>query len=443
MPEQSLRPHLAALEAAGRLAHVRRRVDPTAELAAVALKAKLERGQGVLFDNADGMRAAAQILADREQWASALGMPQNKLLPHVTASLRGGVATAMVAEAAWRTSHALAALPLPRAGADDDAPQTVAVAIAVDPDDGRAVLGLVRLVRLDGGQLGIIDLCPTLERLRARRRALGAGMETALVLGGDPALYLAAAIGTWRDADLALAGALAGAPIRLAEAHGLALPADAEIVIVGKLLPNAVATTLRLCTAFGTTAASEAAVFAVGAALRREDAVFPALHVGAPGDLAGMLALAAEALVAEHVRNIEGGIDVIDVRCPAAAAAMVVVKLRGRMEGQAKTALMGALSGPANWFKFAVGVDEDVDAGDLRDVFWSLASRTHAEHDVAMIDGMRAHRWDPAAVDGTQTRWFVDSTMPPLTQPKRREDFARAIPKNLAATDLEDYLPKA
>ena len=44
---------------------------------------------------------------------------------------------------------------------------------------------------------------------------------------------------------------------------------------------------------------------------------------------------------------------------------------------------------------------------------------------------------------GPETRWLIDSTMPPLTQPKRRDDFARAIPKNLAATDLEDYLPKA
>jgi UbiD family decarboxylase len=438
MPEQSIRPQLAALEAAGRLARVRRAVDPASDLAAVALKAKQQRGQGVLFENAGGMAAAAQILADREQWASALGVPAAGLLTHVTMSLGGGIAPVMVADAAWRTNAALAALPLPHAGADDDAAQTVAVAIAVDPDDGRACLGLTRLVRLDAGRLGIVDWCPTLERLRSRNGAL----PMALVLGGDPALYLAAALGTWRDADLALAGALAGAPIRLALANGLALPAEVEIAIVGKISPGETAPALRLATTFGTAAASTPAVFAVDAARRREDAIFPALHVGAPGDLAGTLALAAEALVAAHIRNIEGGIDVLDVRCPAAAAAMVVVKLRGRMGGQAKTALMGALSGPVNWFKFAVAVDEDVDAGDLRDVFWSMASRTHAEHDVAMIDGMRAHRWDPAAVDGTQTRWLVDSTMPPLTQLKRREDFARAVPKNLAATDLEHYLPK-
>jgi 2,5-furandicarboxylate decarboxylase 1 len=124
-----------------------------------------------------------------------------------------------------------------------------------------------------------------------------------------------------------------------------------------------------------------------------------------------------------------------------------VVKLKPRVEGQAKTALMGALSGPVNWLKLAVAVDEDVDPSDLRDVFWSAASRTHAEKDVGLIDGLRAHKLDFAAslagvgAERLGTRWFIDSTMPPLTQGKRRDDFARAVPKNLAATDLARFLP--
>jgi hypothetical protein len=32
--------------------------------------------------------------------------------------------------------------------------------------------------------------------------------------------------------------------------------------------------------------------------------------------------------------------------------------------------------------------------------------------------------------------------MPPLTQGKRRDDFIRAIPKNLGTTDLTAFLPK-
>jgi UbiD family decarboxylase len=175
------------------------------------------------------------------------------------------------------------------------------------------------------------------------------------------------------------------------------------------------------------------------------------MQTGAPpSDHAGTVALATELLVAQHIRHIEGGLDLLDVRCHAAAGALVlVVKLRPRVEGQSKTALVGALSGPASWPKLAIGVDEDVDAADLRDVFWSAASRTHAETDVGMIDGVPAHPNDvasPADGDGSAgarlaTRWYIDSTMPPLTQPERRLGFARAVPRNLGDVALSDFLP--
>ncbi len=65
-----------------------------------------------------------------------------------------------------------------------------------------------------------------------------------------------------------------------------------------------------------------------------------------------------------------------------------------------------------------------------------------------MIDGLPAHPNDvisPRDASGarTATRWFIDSTMPPLTQPERRLGFARAIPRNLGDTALGDFLPPA
>jgi UbiD family decarboxylase len=160
-----------------------------------------------------------------------------------------------------------------------------------------------------------------------------------------------------------------------------------------------------------------------------------------------MIGLATELLVARHIRHIEGGLDLIDVRChPAAGGLVLVVKLRPRVEGQSKTALVGALSGPPSWPKLAIGVDEDVDAADLRDVFWSVASRTHAQRDVGLVDGLPAHPHDaisPHDASGARmaTRWFIDSTMPPLTQPERRLGFARAVPRNLADVALDTFLP--
>jgi 3-polyprenyl-4-hydroxybenzoate decarboxylase len=247
---------------------------------------------------------------------------------------------------------------------------------------------------------------------------------------------LAAAMGAWRASDFALAANLAGRHLDLVrdDASGLIVPAGAGIIF-GAVLPGTGLPVRDAATPFGTRTgelpcpAFEPRASAGGSADMRRD-------------YRGASALAAEALVLRHIANIEGGLELLDVRCPIAGGCqVVVVKMRARVEGQGKTALMGALSGPVNGVKLAVAVDEDVDAADLRDVFWSIASRTHAEKDVAVIPGMRAHPLDFVSAARGCSRWLIDATMPPLSQGKRREDFARAIPKNLAITDLARFLP--
>ena len=42
----------------------------------------------------------------------------------------------------------------------------------------------------------------------------------------------------------------------------------------------------------------------------------------------------------------------------------IVLKIRPRVEGQAKTALLAALSGPYLHPKLAIAVDDDIDASD-------------------------------------------------------------------------------
>ena len=132
---------------------------------------------------------------------------------------------------------------------------------------------------------------------------------------------------------------------------------------------------------------------------------------------------------------------------PFAGGLVAFVKLRARVQGQAKTALLGALSGAAYWLKLTIAVDDDIDTESVRDVLWSIASRTHAEIDVGMMDGMRMLHADPSSLsaqDGAGaerigTRWFIDSTMPALSQPERRATFERAMPKNFAGVHLRDH----
>ena len=153
----------------------------------------------------------------------------------------------------------------------------------------------------------------------------------------------------------------------------------------------------------------------------------------------------------DHLSKVEGGMNILDVRCHTASGLMmIVIKLRPRIEGQAKTALMAALSGPYLHPKLAVAVDEDIDANDLRQVIWSMTTRVHAERDVTLIPNTRTFALDkvsPVEPGGNQfermgTKWMVDATMPAPTHPEEREQFQRAMPKNFDSVDIEDFLPE-
>jgi len=128
---------------------------------------------------------------------------------------------------------------------------------------------------------------------------------------------------------------------------------------------------------------------------------------------------------------------------------MVVLKIRPRVEGQAKTALMAALSGAYLHPKLAIAVDDDIDANDLRQIMWSMTTRVHAERDIVMIPNTRVFALDNVSpvVPGQNsfhrigTKWLIDATKPAITQVKERERFERAMPRNFDKVDLDEFLP--
>jgi len=119
------------------------------------------------------------------------------------------------------------------------------------------------------------------------------------------------------------------------------------------------------------------------------------------------------------------------------------------VEGQAKTALMAALSGAYLHPKLAIAVDDDIDANDLRQIMWSMTTRVHAERDIVMIPNTRVFALDNVSpvVPGQNsfhrigTKWLIDATKPAITQVKERERFERAMPRNFDKVDLDEFLP--
>ena len=230
------------------------------------------------------------------------------------------------------------------------------------------------------------------------------------------------------------------------------VPAEAEMIIEGEIPPDAITPEGPFGEGSGGYAMEGFTQYLnVKAITRRKDPVFYAMQCGAPmTDTQALVATAIDMLLWEHLKNVEGGLDLLDVRCLGLAGMMaVVIKLRPRVEGQAKTALLAALSGPQLHPKLAIAVDDDIDASDMRQVFWSLTTRVHAERDVIRIPNARTWSLDNVSdiVPGQSpmhrigTKTLIDATKPAVTDPEGRARFAMAMPKNYDDIDLNDFLP--
>ncbi|MFP6736822.1 MAG: hypothetical protein VB959_23690 [Rhodospirillales bacterium] len=123
--------------------------------------------------------------------------------------------------------------------------------------------------------------------------------------------------------------------------------------------------------------------------------------------------------------------------------------MRPRQPGQAKSALMAALSGPYLHPNLAIAVDEDIGADDLRPIAWSKVTRLHAGDEVTMIPNTRVFAPGsispkvPGMGDFTRlgTKWMIDATLPVNLSDAERREFMAACPKNYASVRLEEFLP--
>jgi UbiD family decarboxylase len=167
-------------------------------------------------------------------------------------------------------------------------------------------------------------------------------------------------------------------------------------------------------------------------------------------DTQAVSALAVEVRTWEHLKSVDGGLlDIVDVRClPESGAYALVLKLRPRAPGQAKLALMAALSGPSTIVKLAIAVDDDIDVSTMRQVMWAIATRVDAANDVHAVPGVRVFALDavsrlvpsPSGAFRVGAKWFIDATVP-MDQPGlERAKFDPALPPNLAGIDLDEFL---
>lgn len=465
--DQSIRGYLANLEQQGELVRFQKKVDPLENLTAIGWKTYDRLGKASLFDNLTGFpgwQVCNQIITDRRKWGIGLGVEEGEVIETFNQRVKEPIEPVMVnkteapvKELIYQGDEVnLGKLPAAWTSELDPGPFIASgMAIIKDPDTGIRNMSIHRQQIMGKNRTGYL-ICPRQAlRIYQKYQERNQPMPVAMVIGAHPAIYFSSSYTAPYGVDeLTIAGALMGEPVRLVkcETIDIEVPAEAEIILEGQIPPDALTPEGPFGEGSGGYAMEGFTQYLdVNAVTRRKQPIFYAMQCGAPmTDTQALVSTAIDMLLWDHLKNVEGGLDLIDLRCLGIAGMMaVIIKLRPRIEGQAKTALLATLSGPQLHPKLAIAVDEDIDASDIRQIFWSMTTRVHAERDVIKIPNTRTWSLDnvsdivpgQSAMHRIGTKTLIDATKPAITDPDARTSFARAMPKNFNNVNLSDFLP--
>jgi len=415
---RDLRDFITAVDRLGALRHVAG-ADPHHEIGGITeVAAGLPECPALLFDRikgyAPGFRVFTNATVSPQRAALALGLdpalrPLDALkawmVKRQTLALQPPVMVkdGPVLENSDRADQVdLGKLPAPFWHAKDGGPYigTGSVVVMRDPDTGWINASIYR-VQVHGKSKVTIQFDH-----QGRHGAIiakkyweaGKACPVAVVNGEDPALFIAGFEYLPAGAsEYDFAGAIKGAPIDVfvGPATGLPLPARAEIILEGELLPSSQETLPE--GPFGEFTGYYAAdkrpcpVMNVTAVHHRNDPILlgsppmkpPRFHFGLPFRAAGIWS------------NLEaaGVTDVVGV-WQHVAQLMTVVALKQRYDGHAKRA---ALIAAANSYmgRVVVVVDDDVDPSNLADVMWAIATRCEPSEQIDIVQNAWSSALDP------------------------------------------------
>ena len=440
-----MRNYLEQLQAAGDLLIVDREVDPRFELAAVTRAAQRSGDRALLFRKVKGSHfpVVTNVYGSRRRLAAMIGTEPAGFCRRFV-ELTG---SAPAQGTPWMTEvetpcdlheGKLSDLPQITYFERDAGPYlTSAIFLAKEPDTGVPNLSFHRSMIVSDSELRIrLGSTHDLARYQAKAESRGEALEAAILVGTSPALFLAACASVPYEAnELQVAAQLTGRPVpmRRAKTIDLMVPADAEIVIEGRILPHL----RRPEGPFGEfmgyyVPVGDNHVFEVTHVSWRRGTAFHSLLCQSPEDIYPLEYAIASRIYRYLVQQVPG---VLDVAVKSALLA-TVVKVKQQYDGHARHALLAAMGAHLDYNKMVIAVDEDVDIHDYEDIFWAYLTRGRADTRAWIINDVPGFYRDP--LKDHWGRLLIDATKPR----GREEEFERKRIPGEMEVRLEDYLGK-
>jgi 4-hydroxy-3-polyprenylbenzoate decarboxylase len=485
-PRLDFQEHLADLEAAGLLVRIDRPINKDTELHPLVRWQFIggmpeDQRRAFMFTHvidSKGHRYDMPVVlgalsASPKIYAMGMGKPVEEIgaawlhaiahpIPPVTVDTAPCQEVVITGDALRVLGGGLARLPVPVStpGFDSAPYLTATLCISKDPDSGIRNMGMyraalkapdrlvVRMVAREAtGAGGFLHWL----KYRARREK----MPIAIVIGCAPIIVFTGPQKLAIDMDeIAVAGAAAGAPIRMVRCRtiDLEVPADSEIVIEG-LIDTA---TLEPEAPFGESngyVALEAfnMPMQVTAITHKRAPVFTSIiSQVTPSESSVIKKVAYEPLFLSHLRDHLG---IKKVRKVAMHEPLTnlrpVIFLQfadDTPRSEVWRGLRGASDLQSNCGKIVIAVSEDIDPASLDAVMWSLAYRSNPVEDVQIMPHRGGVQGAQYSSQKSDSGLLIDATrkrpMPPLALPTRPYmEHARALWEELDLPPLNVRAP--
>lgn len=484
-PALDFQSHLAALEAQGLLIRVERPINKDTELHPLVrwqFQGGLAEDQrrAFLFTNvvdSVGRRydipvAVGALAASPRIYAVGMGRPVDEIEAAWIHAIANPVAPLAVSSPACQQvvikgddlrgpGKGLARLPVPISTPGFDAAPylTATLCVTRDPESGIQNMGTYR------GQLKAADRLGVRMAVRIggaggyrhwqKHRKSKTPMPCAVVIGCAPVAMFTGGVKLPIDLDeMAVAGGLAGAPLRVAKAVtvDLNVPADAEIVIEGLIDPELLEPEGPFGESHGHVTIEEFNLsMQVTAITHKRAPVFASIiSQVTPSESSVLKKVAMEPLFVTHLRDklsIKGVKRVVMHEPLSNLRKIIFVQYsHGTPRTEVWRGLHGASTLLADCGKICIAVSEDINPDNADAVFWSLAYRSNPVEDVHITPHRSAGHGPKSAPRGEESTILIDATLrhvaPPLALPTRQYmEHAREIWQELGLPTLTPRPP--
>jgi len=441
------------------LATVSRPIKP-AEFEVSALLEKLDQEKSypaVLFNDPanvhgqpSGIKLVSNIFATRERCALAFGMnPADSKMPLSLEYARREnlsippevIRDAVPVQEVVQTGANIdvAQLPIVKHYEMDLGPVLTMTCCMRDPDTGVYDISFIKnFYKGKPDYMGVSIHSPHLERMVARYNELGEPAPIITILGHHPAFYLGVlSLNGYDRDDYELVGGFLDEPLRLAPSvtwgDDFMVPADAELVIEGELLPGV----KEVVDPFGEVTRMYQAqcirqAMQVKAITRKREAIMQNVFSGHQGhwSLGG---IPKEGSVYNTLQSKVGGVTAVHNPHSGIGRVNCYISIKKTREYQAKQTALAALT-ESHLYRVIIVVDDDIDVYNEEEVIWAALTYVNPRKDVSMITNAGSTIFTS---EMGADKVIIDATKP-LTKPVPPR--FQVPSKALEAMDLQAWL---